>query len=145
MKKVLLTTFGLTLIAVIINGITYSTLSRRFDKEIIEIIAVLALLAAISVILGYLVARYCLTYSNFLLSLLNVLLFLVNGALIIGATILTFLFGSQEFLAFVGLPYIIAGFYTYSKTIKLIGKAPERKAQSLSENEDVLDDLFLDE
>lgn len=145
MKKVLLMTLGLTLIAAIISGLVYFPLFKKFDKEIVEIISVLALLTAIPVVLGYLIAHFSLIAKHFFWDALKVLLFLINGGLIITATILTLLFGSEEGLAFIGLPYIIAGSYTYYETIKLLRMPPSKNAQTLSNHEDVLDDFFLDD
>lgn len=145
MKKVLLRTLVFTLLAVLITGIVYSFITRRFYQETVSIIAVLALLAAIPVVLGYIIAHASLRFPHPILQGIKFLLFIVNGFLFVAATILTILIGSEEVAAFIGIPFILAGFYTYYETIKLIRQPPNPEAQMLSNSDnDVLDDFFMD-
>lgn len=143
MKKVLLRTISLTLIAIFINGIKYAFMTGRFNKEVVLIIGMLALLAAIPIILGYISAYFSLRSSNSILVGIKFILFLVNGLLIIGTTILTLYIALEETDVLVSLPYLIAGTYTYYETIKLIRQPPNPNAQGLSDGS-ILDDFFID-
>lgn len=143
MKKVLLRTILFTLIAIFINGIKHVFMTGRFDKEIILIIGVLALIAAIPIILGYISAYFSLRSSNSILEGIKFILFFANGVLIIGTTILTLYIALEETNILVSLPYLAAGTYTYYETIKLIRQPPSPKVQGLSDST-ILDDFFID-
>lgn len=143
MKKVLLRTILLTLIAIFINGIKYKFMTGRFDKEVVLIIGMLALIAAIPIILGYISAYFSLRSSNSILLGIKFILFLANGLLIIGTTILTLYIAFEETDILVSLPYLVAGTYTYYETIKLIRQPPSPEAQGLLDST-ILDDFFID-
>lgn len=143
MKKVLLITLILTLVALLINGLRYLSMPSGLNREVVMAIGVLALMAAIPVTLGYIFAHLCLRSSHPILVGLKLILFLVNGLLIIGTTMLTFYVIFEEADALVSVPYLIAGIYTYYETVKLIRQPPNPEAQGLSDN-DVLDDFFID-
>lgn len=143
MKKVLLRTILLTLIAIFINGIKYKFMTGRFDKEVVLIIGMLALIAAIPIILGYISAYFSLRSSNSILLGIKFILFLANGLLIIGTTILTLYIAFEETDILVSLPYLVAGTYIYYETIKLIRQPPSPEAQGLLDST-ILDDFFID-
>ena len=143
MKKVLLRTLFLTLIAIAIAGITYILMTRNFDKEVVLLISILALAAAVPIIIGYIFADISLRSASPILTGVKFILFLVNGLLLIGATMLTVGFSLEKITVFISIPFLLAGSYTYYETIKLIRQPPNAEVQALSES-DVLDDFFID-
>ena len=143
MKKVLLRTLFLTLIAIVIAGITYILMTKNFDQEIILIISLLALSAAVPIIIGYIFANISLRSASPILTGVKFILFLVNGLLLIGATMLTIGFSLEEITVFISIPFLLAGSYTYYETIKLIRQPPNAEVQALSESA-ILDDFFID-
>lgn len=143
MKKVLFRTLMSTLFATLFAVIIYHSLSKYIHKEAILIIGVLALMAAIPVIIGYLLAHVSLRSSNPLLIVAKFLFFSLNGLLIAGGTILTIAVSLEEIAAYISIPFLLAGSYTYYETIKLIRQPQNPNVQTLS-GQDVLDDFFID-
>lgn len=143
MKKVLLRTILFTLIAALIAGIVYSSLHRRSLKEGVCIVSILALVAAVPAVIGYIVATISLRSPNPIWLGIKFLLFILNGCLLLAGVVLTIAIGIDEEVAFVSVPFMLAGLYIYYETIRLIRKPPIPKAQMLSDS-DVLDDFFMD-
>jgi hypothetical protein len=143
MKKVLLTTLLFTLIAALIAGMFYTSINRRSLKEGIAIVSLLALLAAIPVIIGYVIANISLRSPSPIWLAAKFLLFVLNGFLLLAGMVLTIVVGFEISVAFVSVPFMLAGFYIYYETIRLIRRPPNAEAQVLSES-GVLDDFFMD-
>lgn len=143
MKKVLLRTFLLTLFAVLINGMRYFSMANNFNQEIVLIIGILSLAAAVPILLGYFLANVSLRSSNPIIVVAKVVLFILNGLLIIGTTLLTVYISFEETDVLISFPYLVAGYYTYYETIKLVRQPPNPEAQGLSDD-DVLDEFFID-
>lgn len=143
MRKVLINTFILTLVALAISGIAYTSTTRRIQGEAIIIILTLALIAAVPITMGYIIASASLRSPNIVWTILKFFLFLVNGGLIIGTTILTTAILPEEGAVLVGYPYILAGIYTYYQTIKIIRSPSYIETRALPDD-DLLDDCLMD-
>lgn len=143
MKKVLLTTIIFTLIAALIAAMVYTSINRRSLKEGVAIVSVLALLAAIPVILGYIIATISLRSPSPIWLAAKFLLFVLNGVLLLAGMVLTIVVGFEISVAFVSVPFMLAGFYIYYETVQLIRRPLNAEAQVLSDSA-VLDDFFMD-
>ena len=143
MKKVFLRTLVLTVFAVLINGWRYLFMTSLFNKEVVLIIGMLSLAAAVPVLLGFLFANISLRSPSPIIVVAKIILFLLNGLLIIGTTILTFYIAFEDLDILVSVPYLIAGSYTYYETIKIIREPLNSKTQGLSDD-GILDDIFID-
>jgi hypothetical protein len=141
MKKVLLRILFLTLAALFIAAITYISIKKSFGKEVIILISALALSSAIPIIIGYIFANISLRSASPILTVVKLILFLINGLLIIGATMLTIGFCFEEKIVFISIPFLLAGAYTYYETIQLIRQPPSAKVQAFSEDA-ILDDFL---
>jgi hypothetical protein len=103
----------------------------------------LSLAAAVPVLLGFLFANISLRSPSPIIVVAKIILFLLNGLLIIGTTILTFYIAFEDLDILVSVPYLIAGSYTYYETIKIIREPLNSKTQGLSDD-GILDDIFID-
>ena len=118
-------------------------MANNFNQEIVLIIGILSLAAAVPILLGYFLANVALRSSNPIIVVAKVVLFILNGLLIIGTTLLTVYISFEETDVLISFPYLVAGYYTYYETIKLVRQPPNPEAQGLSDD-DVLDEFFID-
>lgn len=140
-RQVLLRTLYLTLIALFINGLAFLFLGvKSFDKEVIYILNTLALIVAIPFVIGYIVADQATKVDHIFFDAAKVILFIVNGGLILLALFLCFVLFGNSWALLSPIPYIVSGIYIFYETARIIA-AP--KARKRVVQEDLLDDLDL--
>lgn len=140
MKKVLSRTLMLTLLSILLLGFAYHLATNGSHiKEIILIILLLSLLAAIPIILGYVLSYYALQSTSSILTFFSIILYIFNGLLIAGTVCLTIFALIIEFWVIGAIPFILSGSYVFYETYKNMD-APKQITKRPSSSHDILDD-----